>query len=168
VTDADVLADATVYLSTHDKCHNQAFNINNGDLFRWRYLWPKLAEHFGLETGPILPMKLTKQMANKEDMWNKIVEKHKLKKTAYKDIATWTFADFVFDQPSDWFQNTTRLKQCGYTGMCVDTEQMYIRIFRQMEDAKVIPKYVPGEAECVCCRPLDDKELPGQGPSLEA
>jgi nucleoside-diphosphate-sugar epimerase len=174
VCDADLLADAMIYISTNPQCHNQGFNINNGDLFRWKWLWPKLAAHFGLECGPIMPMSLDKQMADKEELWSKIVEKHKLKKKALKEITTWTFADFVLKQPSDWFQNTTKLKKTGYTGMCLDTEEMYVKIFKQMEDARVIPKYVPivaceepGAQCCVCCRPLDDLELPGQGASLE-
>jgi len=34
VTDVDMLSDATIHLSTHKACENQAYNINNGDLFR--------------------------------------------------------------------------------------------------------------------------------------
>lgn len=37
-------------------------------------LWPKLADHFGMECGPIMPLCLEKQMADKEELWSKIVE----------------------------------------------------------------------------------------------
>ena len=33
--------------------------------------------------------------------------------------------EYRLKQPSDWFQNTTKLKQTGYTGMCLDTEQVF-------------------------------------------
>ena len=36
VTDVDLLSDAAIYVSTHPQCENQAYNINNGDLFRWK------------------------------------------------------------------------------------------------------------------------------------
>ncbi|GHO87077.1 hypothetical protein KSZ_50830 [Dictyobacter formicarum] len=35
MTDAGLLAHATVWTATDERCANQAFNINNGDLFRW-------------------------------------------------------------------------------------------------------------------------------------
>lgn len=36
VTDVDLLSDASIYVSTHQQCENQAYNISNGDLFRWK------------------------------------------------------------------------------------------------------------------------------------
>ena len=36
VTDVDLLSQASIYVSTHQQCENQAYNINNGDLFRWK------------------------------------------------------------------------------------------------------------------------------------
>lgn len=47
MTDAGLLARATVWAATDPRCANQAFNITNGDLFRWNELWPKLAASFG-------------------------------------------------------------------------------------------------------------------------
>lgn len=35
VCDADLLAEAAIHCSTTPECANQAFNINNGDTFRW-------------------------------------------------------------------------------------------------------------------------------------
>ena len=38
-------------LGRHDtrRGRRPAFNIVNGDVFRWRWLWPRLAEHLGVE-----------------------------------------------------------------------------------------------------------------------
>jgi nucleoside-diphosphate-sugar epimerase len=76
VTDVDLLSDATVHLSTHKACENQAYNINNGDLFRWKELWPKIAHHFGMETGPNLHIELVSMMGtpDKKQLWDKIVK----------------------------------------------------------------------------------------------
>lgn len=52
MTDAGLLARATVWAATEPRCANQAFNITNGDLFRWNELWPKIASSFGLDTAP--------------------------------------------------------------------------------------------------------------------
>ena len=43
LTDAGLLARATVWAATNSQCANQAFNITNGDLIRWNDLWPKIA-----------------------------------------------------------------------------------------------------------------------------
>src|SRR5262245_34587734 len=44
VTDADLLAHATVWAATTPACANEVFNITNGDYFRWANLWPAFAE----------------------------------------------------------------------------------------------------------------------------
>lgn len=36
VTDVDLLSQASIHVSTHQQCENQAYNISNGDLFRWK------------------------------------------------------------------------------------------------------------------------------------
>lgn len=52
------------------------------------------------------------------------LQKYGLVSTGWEELATWPFADFVFNQPSDWFQNCNKLKQAGFTGMMVDTDQV--------------------------------------------
>ena len=49
VTDAELLAEQIIWAGTHEGGQDQAFNIANGDVFRWRWLWPQVAEYFGLE-----------------------------------------------------------------------------------------------------------------------
>ena len=44
VTDADLLAEQMIWTATHDAGRNEAFNIANGDVFRWRWLWPQIAD----------------------------------------------------------------------------------------------------------------------------
>lgn len=143
VTDVDLLSEASIHVSTHKQCENQAYNINNGDLFRWKDLWPKIAKHFGLETGPNLHINLVSIMntPEKKDIWAKTVKKYGLEPTGWEELATWPFADFVFNQPSDWFQNCNKLKQTGFDGMKIDTDQMYIRLFREMAQKRFIPNY---------------------------
>ena len=56
--DAGVLARATEWAATTERCANQAFNITNGYLFRSNELWPKLARMFGMDAAPPLHMSL--------------------------------------------------------------------------------------------------------------
>ena len=50
MTDAGLLARAMVWAATDPRAANQAYNINNGDLFRWEEMWPKLAGYFDLRS----------------------------------------------------------------------------------------------------------------------
>ena len=51
-TSIDQLTAAIAWMSEAPNAANQAFNVVNGDYFRWSALWPVFAEHFGLRLGP--------------------------------------------------------------------------------------------------------------------
>ncbi len=138
MTDADLLAKATVWAATDERCANQAFNINNGDLFRWSELWPKLARSFGLEVAPPLPMSLDVVMADKEPLWKAMQEKHGLERIPYKDVSSWRFGDFVFAWDYDVLADGTKARRFGFHEY-VDTEAMFLRIFDDFRRRRVIP-----------------------------
>jgi hypothetical protein len=138
VTTASLLAKATVRAATEPKCGNEAFNIANGDLFRWEHLWPKFAEFFGMEYAPLLQLKLTEVMADKELLWNSIVQKYSLQSHSYKDIVSWQFGDFTFGWDYDMFADTTKSRRFGFQEF-VDTEEMFLNLFSEFQHNKIIP-----------------------------
>ncbi|MCL6606303.1 MAG: SDR family oxidoreductase [Paenibacillus sp.] len=138
MTDAGLLAKATVWAATDNRCANQSFNITNGDLFRWNELWPKIAQYFDLETAPPLQMSLDVVMADKEHLWSNMVEKHGLAQHSYKDISSWGFGDFVFSWDYDFFADGTKARRFGFYEY-VDTEAMFMKIFDDLRQRKVIP-----------------------------
>lgn len=138
MTDAGLLARATVWAATDERCANQAFNITNGDLFRWNELWPKIATSFGLETAPPLQMSLSTVMADKEELWKGMVEKHGLANNSYKDVSSWQFGDFVFGWDYDFFADGTKARRFGFHEF-IDTEAMFLSIFDDLRRRNVIP-----------------------------
>ncbi|MGO4371981.1 SDR family oxidoreductase [Paenibacillus sp. MCAF20] len=138
MTDAGLLAKATVWAATDERCANQAFNITNGDLFRWNELWPKIATSFGLETAPPLQMSLESVMADKEALWKGMVEKNGLANNSYKDVSSWHFGDFVFGWDYDFFADGTKARRFGFHEF-MDTESMFLDIFEDLRRRKVIP-----------------------------
>src|SRR5215217_2593334 len=138
MTDAGLLAKATVWAATEARCANQAFNINNGDLFRWSELWPKIARYFELEVAPPLPMSLDVVMADKEPLWKTMTAKHGLAQHSYQDVSSWRFGDFVFSWDYDMFADGTKARRFGFHEF-VDTEAMFLRLFDDFRRAKVIP-----------------------------
>lgn len=138
MTDAGLLARATVWAATDERCANQAFNITNGDLFRWNEMWPKIAAFFDLETAPPLQMSLETVMADKEPLWKAMVEKYGLMKNEYKDVSSWRFGDFVFSWDYDFFADGSKTRRFGFNEF-VDTERMFMDIFADFRRRKIIP-----------------------------
>jgi nucleoside-diphosphate-sugar epimerase len=138
MTDSGLLAQAAVWAATDPAARNQAFNIANGDLFRWRELWPKLAAWFGLEVAPPLPMALADVMADKAPLWEAMVAEHDLAPTPYADVSSWTFADFVFGWDYDVFADGSKARRAGFHTY-VETEAMFLGLFEQLRAARVIP-----------------------------
>ena len=85
VTDARLLAEHLEWAATTPAARNQAFNIVNGDVFRWRWLWPQLAEYFGVrwEGPPEGKAPLEPRMAGVAGEWAQLAEKYEL---AEKDV----------------------------------------------------------------------------------
>jgi nucleoside-diphosphate-sugar epimerase len=138
LTDAGLLAEATVWAATDPVCANEAFNVANGDLFRWNRMWPVVAEAFGLEVAPGLPMSLSDAMADKEPVWDAMVARHGLSPTPYADVSSWAFGDFVFSWDYDMFADTSKSRRFGFHSY-VDTEQMLLRLFDDLRRRRIIP-----------------------------
>ena len=137
-TDGTQLAHAMIFIATAPACANVAFNVTNGDVFRWSRLWPQLADFFGLPPGQIRPVKLAGWMADKEPVWQRIVEKHGLKRQKLADVANWQFADFQWSQDYDVISNVNKLRQAGFHGL-VDTEQMFLDHLARYRAEKILP-----------------------------
>jgi len=138
MTDAGLLARATTWAATEPKAANQAFNINNGDLFRWSEMWPAIAAYFGLEVAPPLPMQLSVVMADKEPLWRQMQAKYGLAPHSYKDVSAWAFADFVFSWHYDMFADGSKARRFGFTEH-VETRQMFMTLFDDLRQRRVIP-----------------------------
>jgi nucleoside-diphosphate-sugar epimerase len=138
MTDSGLLARATVWAATDPRAAGQAFNIANGDLFRWDDLWPRLARFFDLEVAPPLPMPLDTLMADKESLWQSMIARHGLAPTPYRDVSSWRFADFIFGLDYDMFGDTSKSQRFGFHDG-VDTEAMFLAIFRDLRRRRIIP-----------------------------
>ena len=138
MTDAGLLARATLWAATEPAAANQAFNINNGDVFRWSEMWPKIADYFGLETAPPLPMPLEQMMADKAALWQTLAQRHDLAVTDYRAVTGWRFADFVFSWDYDMFADGSKARRFGFTQF-VETEAMFFALFDEFRQRKIIP-----------------------------
>jgi nucleoside-diphosphate-sugar epimerase len=137
VTDAGLLARGSEWAATQAP-GGEAYNITNGDLFRWEQMFPVFAENFGMVHGTPLPLPLATYMADKAPVWQRIAQKHGLAPYAFDTIAAWGFGDFIFNCGYDVISSTTKIRQAGFVEV-VDSEAMFLRMFGEFRRRKVIP-----------------------------
>ena len=137
-TDAALLARAMVWMATTPACANQAFNITNGDFFRYQNLWPIFARHFGLEMGGVETADLTQKMAGKDKLWNEVVQRYGLQKNPLSQLVNWNFANYAFSNDWDVMSDTTKCRRYGFLEF-VDSEEMFLDQFRYLQREKIIP-----------------------------
>jgi nucleoside-diphosphate-sugar epimerase len=141
VTGADILAQGMEWAALNDKCSEEIFNITNGDIFRWSDAWPKIAEQFGLEVADPLTFSLTEYMADKEQLWVSMVEKHGLKDHALSELVQWPFGDFIFNVKYDAFFDVNKARRFGFQAMNLDSAEQIVGVLKNLQQDKILPQW---------------------------
>ena len=118
----------------------QALNIVNGDVFRWRRLWPRLADALGVEAVPFdgEPAPLEQQMADAGDVWPEIVRRHGLRDTNVESLASWWHTDADLGRTIETFTDMGRSRRLGFLGVR-DTESSFTDLFARLREARIVP-----------------------------
>ena len=140
MTDATLLAKASVWAATEPRCRNESFNIANGDHVRWQYIWPKLAEFFGMEYAPLQIISLTEFMADKGMLWEKMVKKYGLQLYPYDKLIAWQFGDAIFRMGYDVILDTNKIRLFGFHDY-VDSKEMFFHRLNELQRERIIPHY---------------------------
>jgi nucleoside-diphosphate-sugar epimerase len=138
VTESAHFASAALWAATEPRCGLEAFNITNGDYFRWRNLWPKLAAAFDMPAGEPQTISLTQHMADKAPLWRAMTEKYGLKPYPYDQLVAWPFADYVFGCDWDVMSDVTKSRRFGFQAV-VDSEEMFVRLLRRFRAERIVP-----------------------------
>ncbi len=141
VTSADILARAADWAGKTAGAANEIFNITNGDYFRWQFMWPRIADAFGMKIAEPIPMPLEIYMADKAPLWAKMVEKYDLRPIPYEHLVHWAFGDFIFHSAFDNISSTIKARTHGFSD-CIDTEEMFTNLFARLRKRRVIPALI--------------------------
>lgn len=140
MSSADLIADHMVWASQTPAVANKALNIVNGDVFRWRVMWPRLAEMLGVEavgwTGERLY--LTELMAEAAPVWEKIALRYGLVEPDIRRVASWWHTDGDLGRSNEMLADMRRSREAGYHGYRT-TEHSFGALFGRYERMKVIP-----------------------------
>ena len=140
ITDAGLLADHLVWAATTPAAANQALNIVNGDVFRWRRLWPRLAAALEVEPVPFdgTPAPLEQQMAGAGEIWPQIVERHGLRDTDVETLASWWHTDADLGRTVETFTDMGKSRRLGFMGVR-DTQTSFTDLFARLRAERIVP-----------------------------
>jgi nucleoside-diphosphate-sugar epimerase len=154
VSDARLVADLSIYVSTNPRCANEAFNINNGDYFTWKYMWPRLASYFKASASsdqifskPVpnvgelqQEVSLAEWSKDKREIWDKICDKAGMPAAkATWDAGTWGYQDWVFERAWAGTLSINKARKFGWTGH-IDSFESFIDAFKSFEALGLVPK----------------------------
>jgi nucleoside-diphosphate-sugar epimerase len=138
VTESSHFASAALWAALEPRAANQAYNITNGDYFRWRNARPRIASVFGMKVGDVQTISLTQHMADKAELWAHLTKKHGLRKFAFDQLVAWPFTDYVFGTDWDVMSDVTKSRLHGFHDV-VDSEAMFERLLRRFRKEKIVP-----------------------------
>jgi nucleoside-diphosphate-sugar epimerase len=140
VTDAELLAEQIIWAGTEEAGHDEAFNIANGDVFRWRWLWPQVAAYFGVDWEGFegSPRTLEESMAGMEGAWSEIAQKHGLVESDLSRVASWWHSDGDLGRNIEVITDMNKSRSAGFTGSR-DTRNSFFAYAERYRQARIIP-----------------------------
>jgi nucleoside-diphosphate-sugar epimerase len=140
MTDARLLARHLEWAATTDAARNQAFNIVNGDVFRWSWMWKRLAEWFRLQPAPFpgegIP--LERQLADAGPIWTGIARKHDLAVTDLSSITSAWHTDADLGRPIEVVTDMSKSRKLGFLEYQA-TDDSFFDLFVRLREARIIP-----------------------------
>lgn len=140
MTDADVLAEQMIWAATSPAGADEPFNVVNGDIFRWRWMWPRLAAHLGVEPVGFegAPRPLEQQMAGAGPVWAEIVRQHDLVEPDLGRLASWWHTDADLGRDLEVVTDMSKSRLAGFT-----THHRTLDSFRALFDRYRAERLVP-------------------------
>ncbi|MFC4929813.1 SDR family oxidoreductase [Massilia sp. GCM10023247] len=140
VTDARMLAKQLVWAADTDAAKNEAFNIVNGDLFRWSWLWPRLAAWFGVQaagySGQMQPLEAA--MANDAPLWREMAIRHGLAELDLDRLASAWHTDLDLGRPLEVMTDMANSRRLGFAAWQA-TDDSFFDLFARLRAACLIP-----------------------------
>ncbi len=140
VTDARILARHIEWAATSQAARNQAFNIVNGDIFRWNWLWPKLAADFGIEAAPYPGRKtpLEPKLADAGPIWAEIAAKYDLAESDINKLASAWHTDMDLGREMEVVTDMTKSRLAGFHDY-QPTAASFLDLFARLRRERIIP-----------------------------
>lgn len=140
MTDARLLAKHLVWAATTPAARNQAFNVVNGDVFRWSWMWKRLAGWFGVEAAELegegIP--LERQLAEAAPVWREIAAKSGLAEGDLHVLTSAWHTDADLGRPVEVVTDMSKSRKLGFTEY-QPTDESFFALFERLRSDRLIP-----------------------------
>jgi nucleoside-diphosphate-sugar epimerase len=140
MTDARLLGQHQLWAATTPAASNQAFNVVNGDVFRWSWMWGRLASWFGIEAAPFdgVVRPLEQQMAEDAALWRDIAARLDLAEPEIGRLISPWHTDADLGRPIEVVTDMSKSRRLGFN-LYQPTDDAFFALFEQLRRDRLIP-----------------------------
>ena len=142
MTDARLLAAHLEWAATTPAARNQAFNVVNGDVFRWTWMWKRLAEWFGIEPAPFpethQPLETQFAAMDAARLWREIAAKYALVESDLHVLTSAWHTDADLGRPVEVVTDMSKSRRFGFREYQA-TDESFFDLFRKLREKRLIP-----------------------------
>jgi nucleoside-diphosphate-sugar epimerase len=140
MTDARLLAKHLLWAATTPAARNQAFNVVNGDVFRWSWMWKRITGWFGIEAleleGEGIPLET--QLADAAPIWKQIAERYGLAESDLNVLASAWHTDADLGRPIEVVTDMSKSRKLGFAAYQA-TDESFFELFEKLRENRLIP-----------------------------
>jgi nucleoside-diphosphate-sugar epimerase len=140
MTDARLLAKHLLWAATTPQARNQAFNVVNGDIFRWSWMWKRIAQWFNIDAAELqgegIPLEI--QLRDAEPIWRRLTAKHGLVEPSLNRLASAWHTDADLGRPVEVVTDMSKSRKLGFTGYQA-TDESFFQLFERLRADRLIP-----------------------------
>ncbi|MEG8041544.1 SDR family oxidoreductase [Sphingomonas faeni] len=140
MTSATLLADHLIWAATTSAARNEAFNVVNGDVFRWSWMWGRIAEWFGIEAAPFdgTVLTLDEQMKDDAGIWREIAAREGLAEADLSRLVSPWHTDADLGRPIEVVTDMGKSRRLGFREY-QPTDDAFFDLFAELRADRLIP-----------------------------
>lgn len=140
VTDARLLARHLEWAALTESAHNEAFNVVDGDVFRWQWMWGRLARWFEIEPAPFdgTVNPLEQQMAGAAPLWAEVAARHGLVEPDLDRLVSAWHTDADLGRPIEVVTDMSKSRRLGFLDY-QPSDDAFFDLFARLRADRVIP-----------------------------
>jgi nucleoside-diphosphate-sugar epimerase len=140
MTDARLLARHLEWAASAENARNQDFNIVNGDVFRWKWMWSRIADYFGIAPaefdGQTRP--LEGRMQHAPAQWREIAARFSLVESDISKLVSWWHTDADLGRPMEVVTDMSKSRKAGFLDYQA-TPDAFFALFERLAAERLIP-----------------------------
>lgn len=140
MTDARLLAKHLLWAATTPQARNQAFNVVNGDIFRWSWMWKRIAQWFNVDAAELqgegIPLEI--QLRDAEPIWRRLTAKHGLVEPSLNRLVSAWHTDADLGRPVEVVTDMSKSRKLGFAEY-QPTDESFFLLFERLRAERLIP-----------------------------